>query len=71
MMLLNVNINSSSCNVFASLQLYDSSGFSMINVMELMYHEEEQVRAMAGAALALFAYNNLHQQKVKQETNPH
>ena len=45
-------------------QLYDSSGFSMINIIELMYHEDEAVRGLAGAALALFAYNNLHQQKV-------
>ena len=38
----------------------------MVNIMELMYHEEEEVRAMAGSALALFAYNNLQQQKVNK-----
>jgi hypothetical protein len=36
----------------------------MVNIMELLYHEEEQVRALAGRALAVFAYNSLQQQKV-------
>lgn len=37
--------------------------FSYVRILKLMYSRDATVRLLAGAALATFAYNNLHNQK--------
>ena len=37
--------------------------FSYVRILKMMYSQDDDVRLLAGSALAAFAYNNINQQK--------
>ncbi|XP_069509428.1 ankyrin and armadillo repeat-containing protein-like [Ambystoma mexicanum] len=43
--------------------LYKSFGFSYVHILRLLYSANEEVRLLAGAALATFAFNSVSQQR--------
>ena len=44
-------------------EIQQNLDFSYVRILKMMYHAENRVRLMAGAALATFAYNSVTNQK--------
>lgn len=44
-------------------EILEHRDFSFLHILRLLYDEDEEVALLAGAALALFAYNNVSNQK--------
>ncbi|KAK7114038.1 hypothetical protein V1264_000165 [Littorina saxatilis] len=44
-------------------EIHTNLDFSYVRILKMLYSREEEVRLLAGSALATFAYNNIYQQQ--------